>query len=320
MSFTGFEHKLLKFLRESDSTNFKGKEVYVACSGGADSVALVKALTNLSKILEIKVNLLHIHHGEIEDLKQNNYRDKAVSFCKALANKLELDFILKKSEKGLISEEACRDYRQTIFEDFETVFLAHHKDDLLETLVLRLIRGTGLQGMAEPFSNRFKRPFLKLFNRTEIIEYLSETDTDYLEDPSNNEDQYLRNWLRNSWLPELKKARGLNGLTESLNLISEEARALKGEGSADYLDISFKFEEDEISGFFAYKTWLSLNRFQKQSRIAHILLKCLEKAYTKGQINEVVKLLERDQKNLKFNLAGLNWTKDIEKITFKKQV
>ena len=317
MSFTGFEHKLLKALKEEEVVF--GKEVYAACSGGADSIALVYALGKLAKPLKLKVNILHVHHGESQSTQQTEYRDKALSFCKDFAEALGFGFLSEKFEGALESEEECRDFRQSVFVKYEHVFLGHHKDDLTETLVLRLIRGTGLQGLADPFSNKFKKPFLKLFTKAEILNYLKSEGVEYLKDPSNDESKHLRNWVRNIWLKDLEKVRGTNGLSKSLNLISEEARLLK-KASAERQDDQINIDESLSKGFFSTKSWLGLTKLQKQSRVAYILLKCQKKSYTSGQINEVVKLLDQSQKRLEFNLAGLSWTKDIENIRFEKQV
>lgn len=321
MSFNGFEHKLLKNIRE----NFKdlsNEEIYIACSGGADSVALFISLNQINALIGAKIHLLHIHHGKCKEGEQSHYRDNAASFCKALATSYGCGFVLAKSEEDLVSEEDCRDFRLSVYEKYLNVFLGQHKDDFTETLLLRLIRGTGPQGLANPFSKNLHRPFLSAFSRAEILDYMGEVKAEYVEDPSNSNDEYLRNWLRNSWLPALEKKRGIKGLATSLQLISE---GLKAEEEKAYEEVKFNIEADNVnersefkSGSFKYLYWADLNRYQKQSTIAHVLLKMSKKSYTKGQVDEIVKNLDLREKTTTFKSGGLCWLKNENEIVFSK--
>lgn len=311
MSFIDFEHKLLKELRDN-FRDFSGETIFIGCSGGADSVALFVALNKLNSILKADINLLHIHHGKTFG-EQGTYRDKAMLFCKELADEYSCSFIFEQSESNLVSEEECRDFRQSVFSKYDNIFLAQHSDDFTETLLLRLIRGTGPQGLIKPFSEKFHRPLLKSFSRQDVLTYLNKKEVDFIEDPSNSDDTYLRNWLRLTWLPELEKKRGISGLRTSLNLLHERLE----QGEADSFG-SINFDDNNTKGSFSYSYWLNLNRFQKQSTIAHILLKVIKTGYTKGQVDEVLKHLDLPEKVNTLKTGGLYWSKKDDSIYFNK--
>ncbi len=322
MGFKSFEHKLVKKIREdfkSFSSERADENIYVACSGGADSVALFISLNKIKVLLGAQIHLLHVHHGPSGDPEQVKYRDDALSFCRELAQSYGCSFVFEKAEAELSSEETCRNFRLEVFSHYESVFLAQHQDDFTETLLLRLIRGTGAQGLTNPFSRGLRRPFLNLFGRAEILSYLEGCKVSYLEDPSNKNEDYLRNWLRNKWLPDLKKKNGIKGLAKSLQVISEELSASKMQEHKEII-----FQEglggggNLSSGSFSYPYWLSLSRFQKQSTIAHVLLKVLKSGYTKGQVDEVLKNLDLLKRTNTFKVCGLCWTKDEDEVTFKK--
>ncbi len=311
MSFIGFEHKLLKTLRESVK-NLSGQDIVIACSGGADSVALFVALNRINPIIKAQIKLLHIHHGSLKGA-QGHYRDNASYFCYKLSKQYKVDFKLVTSKKKLVSEKDCRDFRHIHFEKYKNVFLGQHADDFMETVLIRMIRGAGPQGLVNPFSKRFIRPLIKHFNRIEILEYLKFLGQDFLEDPSNSDTTYLRNWLRNHWLFELKKRRGIKGLRRSFNLLHER---LGIDDGVDFKEISFK--NNYIFGSFNYNYWLSLSRFEKQSVIAHILLKIVKIGYTKGQIDEIIKHLDFKEKVIKLKIAGVYWKKQNKQVQFNK--
>ncbi|MGH1468722.1 MAG: tRNA lysidine(34) synthetase TilS [Bdellovibrionales bacterium] len=312
MSFIDFEHKLLKELKDKFK-NLSGQNIYIGCSGGADSVALFRALNKINPILKAKISMIHIHHGKALG-EQGEFRDKAVSFCEALAKESSCEFICEKSEESLVSEEDCRDFRHYIFEKYENVFLAQHSDDFTETLLLRMIRGTGPQGLVNPFSKNFNRPFLEGFSRQEILTYLEAEEQIFLEDPSNSDDSFLRNWLRLTWLPDLEKKRGISGLRTSLKLLHEE---LKEEKADTFSSVKFDAPKGE-GGSFSCSYWLNLNRFQKQSTIAHVLLKVIKTGYTKGQVDEVLKHLDLPEKETTLRVGGLYWKKKNNHVHFSK--
>jgi len=192
LSFSPLEHKFIKKIKEVYGE--EKKTYYVFCSGGIDSLALVYFLKNVQSLFSYTLKVIYVHHGASEKhKKQTKYRDEALDFLKQECSSLELDFMFIKSKTYLESEEECRNFRlQEVSKIFDTdgdlksrVFLGHHKDDHFETLILRLIRGTGPLGFANPFSRNVERPFLDLFEKSELESYQQDLDFNFLTDPSN---------------------------------------------------------------------------------------------------------------------------------------
>jgi tRNA(Ile)-lysidine synthase len=309
VSFLAFEHSLIDHYKKQSL-----KKVYtVACSGGLDSVVLLESMLSIRPVLKFELQVLHVHHGFSSEKKnQSEYRNKALKFVENLAKVNSLNFISSQSKDFLESEEECRDFRIEVFKNSKNVLTAHHKDDFLETLVLRMMRGSGPQGLASPFKEQNLKPFLHLFNQNEIKDYALSKKINWCDDPSNQNIDPLRNWVRNEWLQELDKKIGKSGFEKSLLLISQALSEVETVNSDEL--ITFK---SDVSGSFRLENWLILDRFQKQSMIARILLKVRKTGYTHGQIEEVVKQLEQTKKNAAFRSGKLEWIKSESKVLFK---
>lgn len=195
-----------------------GQTVIVGLSGGPDSVFLLHAMHQLLPILNIKLVAAHLDHG----WRITSSHD--VAFCKALCKKLGIEFISAHAsefahiKKNGSQEEYGRQLRRAFFNrvtqqinDRDAVepliALAHHQDDQVETFFIRLIRGTGLQGLAcmKPRHGNYIRPLLCV-SKAEIVEFLTQHDINYLLDETNTSDVYLRNRIRSSVIPSLVAA------------------------------------------------------------------------------------------------------------------
>ena len=193
----------------------QGETVLVACSGGADSVALFHLLRELSGPLKIRLRLVHFDHG----LRRGSEKD--FHFVKRLAQNFKIPFYgakrkQKRIEKGLSPEESARKSRYEFFMQtakktgVRKIVLAHHRDDQAETVLMRLIQGTGLrglQGIRPVISIRgvtFIRPLITL-TRWEIRDYLKRNSIKFREDPTNRSPRFLRNRIRNRLLPLIEK-------------------------------------------------------------------------------------------------------------------
>ena len=136
------------------------------------------------------------------------------------------------SRKPLAGEAALRDFRHSRLDSLrrekraQWTALAHHSEDLLETRLIRLIRGCGETGLAamKPLDPPLLRPFLSVM-REEIKDYALSYKLSWAEDPGNQDKRFLRNWLRNQWLPDLEKKRpgGVRRLAASLSHIAAAA-------------------------------------------------------------------------------------------------
>lgn len=187
------------------------KTYWVAYSGGLDSHVLLSLCHALRAILPIKLCAIHINHG----LSQH-----AVTWalhCKKTCEAYEIDYAEKTIHLGLKAgdslEEVARLKRHAAFAEMlapdDILLTAHHQDDQAETVLLQLIRGTGLKGLAampkiKPFARGFHaRPLLD-FTRTELESYAHENKLKWIEDESNQDLQLTRNYLRHHILSSLK--------------------------------------------------------------------------------------------------------------------
>jgi tRNA(Ile)-lysidine synthetase-like protein len=196
----------------------KGKYV-VAVSGGVDSVVL---LDLLSKMAGLDLIVAHLDHG----IRQTSAND--ASFVNDLAKGYGLPFVLGKAHLApAASEAAARDSRYEFLKatkeklKADAVVTAHHQDDLIETALLNMLRGTSHSGLVAMINNRqILRPLLNI-TKGQIIEYAKVQKLRWVEDETNQSDNYLRNRVRKyaSNMDQIQKSEILNNISEieSLN-------------------------------------------------------------------------------------------------------
>lgn len=197
-------NNICKTLREYHMVS-PGDTVVCCVSGGADSMALLFAMCLLKKKLDIQVSAAHFNHGlrgEESDGDAAFVRD----FCRDYGIPLyEQKQQVKPGKKGL--EAACRDARYAFFETLPgKIATAHTADDNAETLLLHLIRGTGLKGLGgiTPVNGRIIRPML-MTTRARVLAFLQEYHIPFVEDSTNKTDDFLRNRIRHHVMPLLKQ-------------------------------------------------------------------------------------------------------------------
>tara|TARA_Y100000768_G_C23983455_1_gene687273 strand:+ start:2839 stop:3795 length:957 start_codon:yes stop_codon:yes gene_type:complete len=187
------------------------KNIFIAYSGGSDSTALIHLLSSIKIDKNTKVKAIHINHN----LSKNSLLWER--HCREQCSKLGIDLIVEsveiKSDGGGL-EAASRKARYKIFERLldkdDQILLGHHSDDVTETLFMRLLRGTGPDGMEGPKLKRslgqgvLVRPFLGV-SKKEILDYLKKYNIDYIQDDSNLSNDFDRNYLRNEIFPMLEK-------------------------------------------------------------------------------------------------------------------
>lgn len=188
----------------------KGKKLLLAISGGIDSVVLADLLIQNKQ----DIALAHCNFQ-----LRGTDSDKDEAFVKDLAGKYNIPlfsvrFDTKKTaaERKVSTQVAARDLRYEWFEKirkehhYSFILTAHHADDNIETVLINLIRGTGLEGLTGiPERNKnILRPLLP-FSREEIKSYAEEKSLKWREDLSNDEDKYTRNKIRHQILPVLKE-------------------------------------------------------------------------------------------------------------------
>jgi len=187
--------------------------VCVALSGGRDSVVLLHALCRLmaGNALPISLSALHVHHGISPNAEA--WAEFCAEFCKQYDVPLNIVRVDVPRDSGEGLEAAARRMRHAVFAgcDADWLALAHHRDDQAETVLLKLLRGAGVAGTAGMLPERPQvrgpviiRPLLDL-PRSMLESYAAEHDLNWIEDESNDDLHYRRNFLRRDVLPQLEE-------------------------------------------------------------------------------------------------------------------
>ncbi len=234
--------RVLSFIKEH-SLFAPGEKVVLGFSGGPDSMALLHILAGLNKsrALRLELVLAHMNHS-----LRGSCADADQQFCRETAKKFGFKFVSstvsvrEKRKKGESLEQAGRRLRYDFLheaaknEGAKKVAVAHHADDVAETLVLRMLRGCGLYGLAGMAPARLlkrgsdvvlTRPLLDV-RKNDIIAYLEAVRAGYRIDNSNADPAYLRNYLRIKLIPELEfSCKG--SFTERLSEINRLANEVR---------------------------------------------------------------------------------------------
>jgi len=235
-----FEKKVAAFITPSPLID-SSESVLLAVSAGADSVAMMFAMLRLTQAGKIGARLVvgHVNHK----LRQRD-ADQDEEFVVRLGKKLGIKVVVRSvdvnnyaTESKLSIETAARKLRIGALIDIakenacKSVATAHHKDDNAETMVHRLLRGTGFRGLAGIRPNKvladeitFLRPLLCV-TRARIIQYCRENDLDWRDDHTNQDVSYTRNYIRHLLLPQLQNACS-GSLVEELAQLSQKCRSL----------------------------------------------------------------------------------------------
>ena len=204
--------------------SIKDKRVLIAFSGGNDSMCLMAILLELKEKFGLDIIAIHLNHNWRGE-ESFNEEKRCREFCEAKG----IDFYSETlSDNVKRTETAARDARYEFFnrcaEKFNTniVFTAHNADDNSETVLYRLVKGTGIKGLCGIAEHRdiFYRPLLTTF-RKDIEEYISENGLTPNQDSSNNNNKYNRNFIRLKIIPQLETIN--KDFKDALNCLSELA-------------------------------------------------------------------------------------------------
>jgi tRNA(Ile)-lysidine synthase len=295
------EVSLYKILKEK-----RDKKFLLAVSGGMDSMALFFIFKELAKKLSFQFSVAHIHHGPASDSLQRAFRDGARSFVKKQTIAAGVPFFTNTVDEGteLKSEADFRKLRLEFLSQIKKqtasdfVVFAHHREDLLETRLLRLMRGTGPEGLVAMRVQKgaVLRPFLR-HSKVELNSYLQLIKGDFVMDPSNEENNYLRNWLRNKWLPalEAKVPGACDRLEQSLQNIADLAVRPRNLKSC--------FEGDKI----LRSEFILLDLTDKRRVLGDYLRRYIGRDFGLSHINELIKRLDVEQNELTFKVLKKNW-------------
>jgi len=312
-------HKTLDLFK---SKNLKDVHILIGVSGGLDSIALLDILHQIASPQNLKLCVIYVHHGKSSGVVMQNYRDESqkrvTQFCKSLAVPF---YVSDYPQKELKSEGEFREFRYAQFQKIlkqtgaHLLAVAHNSDDILETRLMHLIRGCGLEALKgmeilgsipnlsleiRSVSNpRLLRPFL-LFSREKILDYAHTRKLEWLEDPSNLDESFLRNWLRTNWLPKLEQKQ-------------PGSRFRLGQSLAQIVSlIDQSNNKDSLSHLLTHRG-ISRPLFRElslldQKRLLFLYMKKQQiKNYSQSHINELLKHLERPNKRITLNLLKRKW-------------
>jgi len=207
------ENKVLDSILKNNLIR-KNDKILVGVSGGIDSTALLYILNAIKKTLNIKLHAAHLNHKI-----RGKQSDQDALFVRNICRKLGIPCTVEEfdvpgfaKQKGLNLEDAARQMRYEFFERVaarygaDKIAVGHTADDNIETFIMKLIRGSGLQGLEGIPQVRGKviRPLLGIF-RKELEDYLKQKGIKAREDKTNKDTKYLRNRVRLDLIPELSK-------------------------------------------------------------------------------------------------------------------
>jgi tRNA(Ile)-lysidine synthase len=251
----------------------------VAFSGGADSTALLMACV---RRWPGQVRAIHIHHGLQADA------DKFASHCQVLCEQLQVPLVLckvnAKHEAGQSPEDAARKARYAalseavhahpLLQGVKDIALGQHADDQVETLLLALSRGAGLPGLASMPSKwlradlHWHRPLLNVAG-AKLREYLTLLEVTWVEDPTNQDQQFTRNRIRAQLLPALERAfpqfrdtfsRSASHAAEAQEILNEVAAAdLSSLMASGGLNIKFLQQLSPARQSLVLRQWLKVH-------------------------------------------------------------
>ncbi len=235
--YSDFEKKILEYSLKHKM--FPEGKVLVALSGGGDSVALLHLLIKISKDFGIGLEAAHLNHSLRGKESDNDER-----FCRDMCSSLNIPLTVERLTAGEISlnegsiETAAREARMAFLKraamrrNIIRIATGHTLDDQAETVLQRMIRGTGptgLTGIPPVRENLWVRPILCVY-REEIRDYLDRMGISYCEDSTNQDTSFSRNRIRHELLPLLRESYSPN-ITSVLSRMAELARIQE-----DYLE------------------------------------------------------------------------------------
>lgn len=288
-------------IREIKST-IKDKTVIIAVSGGPDSMCIL----NLFQKAKVKIVVAHINHNLRDESKKEAQMVK--KYC--TNNNIEFEYREIKEYKGNI-ENYARKKRYEFFKELikkynsEYLVTAHHADDLTETVIMRLIKGSNIRQLIA-FKKISKRDnyylYRPLINKTkiEILDYCTNNKIPYALDSSNKSDKYTRNRIRKYIVPQLKKENKLvhKNFVKFTNKLSQYENYI--EKSADIIKQSvYKNKVLDVKTFNKQDTLI------KEKIIYSILKDTYKNEITKikeKHIKEIIKILNQKEPNKKIIL------------------
>ena len=238
----------------------RGEVIGVALSGGKDSMALFTKLCELQDMFDFEVVAIHVDHS----IRENSGDDArfVINYCRnngIRAYKFKVDVPKIAKDKNQSMETAAREARYGVFDAcikkgiVDKIAVAHHMSDQAETILMRLLRGTGIsgaKGMEESRDGIYIRPMLNT-PKEAIDRFIDENQIEYVEDQTNFDNEYSRNYLRNEIFPRLKKywPQAINSLVSFGKICKEDDSYINSQVYLDALIFHDKVVQIPLSYF-----------------------------------------------------------------------
>lgn len=318
------KREFIEFINDKELINI-GDGIVVGLSGGPDSVCLLNLLVSIREEFNLKLAAVHINH-----MLRGDEADEDEEFCLKLCKELDVDFFSERidvnkysKENNLSSETAGREVRYNLFNKimsqrgFNKIATAHNANDQAETIIMRMMRGTGLEGLCGiPVirENRYIRPIL-FMERKDVEAYCEEIGIQARIDKSNLERIYSRNKVRLDIIPYMKENFNMDVIS-AINrmslLLQEDNEYILSEVETIYKENVQKNEKSYLIKNNVFK----LNNSIKNRIIRRVIKDFCGNKYDieMKHIEDIIKLASNDagkQIDLPNNVVAINEYGDI---------
>ena len=301
----------------------KGSRIIIGVSGGSDSVCLLDILSKLKSKYDLQLHITHINYA-----LRGEDSEKDEIFVRELSKKYNIPLTVFKPKKADYKgnlENSLREIRYAFFEklrsemNFDLVAVAHNQDDQAETVLMRIIRGSGLNGLSAMNAKTKKiiRPLLQT-SKKDILAYAKENKLKCRTDKSNSDIKFTRNNIRHKLLPYLEK----NFNPAIKKTLSQWSVIVASD--YEFIDQSAQLFAEKVyknkCAHFNAQDFLSQHSaIQRQAlRIIANNLKKTTLDIENGQIEEMIKIINSGKsKNQKALICGLNISKKGGKVDIR---
>ena len=299
------KEKVLKTIKKFNLIN-KNDKIICGVSGGPDSICMLNILNDLKKDLKFEIIVCHVNHLIREEAILDE--EYVVNYCKnngikCYVKRIDVKNYANNNKQG--TEEAGRNVRYQFFEEIfqkenaNKIAIAHNKNDKIETIIMNMLRGTGVSGIKgiEPIrENKYIRPLIET-ERIDIERYCNDNNLEPRIDKTNFINDCTRNKIRNIVIPYIKKEFNpniVNTIDRLSCVIEEENRFLENKVANLFNEIKIK----ESDGFIV----LNLKEFNKQDLVIkkRLIIYAINKTIGNAQniekvnIDDIIKLCEKN--------------------------
>ena len=273
-----------------------GDKIVLGVSGGPDSISMLNILKEIkdAQIIKFEIYVAHINHMiRKEAIDDEKYVEDYCNRNNIKCYIKRIDVVKIANDKKMGTEEAGRNARYDFFEeilkdtDSNKIAIAHNKNDKIETIIMHLLRGSGLSGLKgiEPIrDNKFIRPLIEC-ERSEIEQYCEENKLNPRIDKTNFENEYTRNKIRNIVIPYIKQEFNpniLQTLSRLSEVVTEEVEYVDKQTQKIYQQILIEKTDKQIS--------LNLKKFNEQEKIIKSQLILLATKQLRGSTQGIEKI------------------------------